>query len=95
MITTESTFRMPKAPLTIEEAGVSGDLVLQLVAKTLHFAGELSGTELAARMGVNFPIVEPGLDQLRRQHHCEIVGGGAVGAPAYRYRLTDAGRTRP
>src|ERR1700730_9857535 len=85
---------MPGAPWTIEEAGVSADLILQLVAKTLHFAGELSGTELAARLGVNFPIIEPALDQLRHQHHCEIIGGGTVGPPAYRYRLTDAGRTR-
>jgi hypothetical protein len=94
VIAADSTFLMPTAPTTIEEAGVSADLILQLVAKTLHFAGELSGTDLAARLGVNFPIIEPALDQLRRQRHCEIAGGGTVGAPAYRYRLTDAGRSR-
>lgn len=94
MITSDATFHMPKAPRTIEEAGVSADLVLQLVTKTLHSAGELTGTELAARLGVNFPIVEPALDQLKHQHHCEIIGGGATGAATYRYRLTDAGRSR-
>lgn len=87
-------FRMPRAPQTIEAAGIPIDLVLQLVTKTLFFAGELSGTELASRLGVVFPVVEPSLDQLKRERHCEIVGGGMVGAPSYRYRLTEAGRAR-
>jgi predicted ATPase with chaperone activity len=85
---------MPKAPRTIEEAGLSVDLVLQLVTKTLHSAGELTGTELASRLGVNFPILEPALAQLKNQRHCEITGGGITGAATYRYRLTDAGQSR-
>src|SRR5215468_10338432 len=85
---------MPCAPRTIEDAGVSVDLILQLVAKTLHSAGELTGTELAQRLGVNFPILEPALTQLKHQHHCEITGGSLVGGAAFRYRLTDAGHSR-
>ena len=85
---------MPKAPRTIEEAGVSVDLVLQLVAKTLHSAGELTGTELASRLGVNFSILESALDQLKHQRHCEITGGSIIGGAAYRYRLTEAGQSR-
>jgi predicted ATPase with chaperone activity len=84
----------PPAPSTYEEAGVSLDLVLQLVLKTLHFIGELSGTELAARLGVRFSVIEPAVDLLKTQQHIAIVGGGVVGAPSYRYRITDAGRTR-
>jgi predicted ATPase with chaperone activity len=81
-------------PKTIEETGLSFDLVLQTVTKTLHFAGELTGTELADRLGVGFGVVQPCLDMLKRDQHCEITGGGVVGAPAFRYRLTDAGRIR-
>ena len=33
----------PPAPTTLQEAGLSLDLVLQLVLKTLHFVGELIG----------------------------------------------------
>lgn len=84
----------PAAPLTIEEAGLSKDLVLQLALKTLHFAGELSGTALADRLGVNFSVVEPALDLLKAQHLCEIVGGALLGGASYRYRITDAGRQR-
>ena len=93
-VTEQHTFRMPKVPQTVDAAGVGMDLILQLVTKTLHFAGELSGTALAERLGVVFSIVEPCLELLKRERHCEIVGGAVLGAPSYTYRLTDAGRGR-
>ncbi|OFW17210.1 MAG: hypothetical protein A3H29_00100 [Acidobacteria bacterium RIFCSPLOWO2_02_FULL_67_21] len=82
------------APATLDDTGLSRDLILQIVAKTLYFAGELTGVELANRLAVGFQIVEPVLELLRRDQHCEIAGGSVVGAPSYRYRLTDAGRVR-
>ena len=85
---------MPVAPKSIAEAGVSADLILQLVTKTLHFGGDMRGTELAARLGVAFPVIEPALELLKSERHCEIIGGSLVGAPAFTYRLTDAGRVR-
>jgi hypothetical protein len=84
----------PPAPGTLEEAGLSLDLVGQLILKTLHFAGELDGAELARRLGLNFPVVEPAVDTLKQQHHCTIAGGGSIGSVSYRYRITDAGRER-
>ncbi|MFB3855355.1 MAG: ATP-binding protein [Vicinamibacterales bacterium] len=85
---------VPVAPRTLEESGLNIDLVTQLVLKTLHLAGTLTGVELSARLGVNFAVIEPSLDELKWQHHCEIVAGGMLGGPAYKYRITDAGRTR-
>ena len=84
----------PSAPMSLEEAGLSLDLVLQLVLKTLHFSGELSGSELARRLGLEFPVISPALDLLKTQHQVAIVGGGIVGGASYRYRITDSGRTR-
>src|SRR5512145_2022653 len=84
----------PIAPDTLEEAGLSLDLVLQLVLKTLHFAGDLSGASLASRLGLRFSVIEPALHLLKQQHHVEIAGGAVLGGPSYRYRITDAGRTR-
>ena len=37
----EEIVSRPTAPQTIEESGLSLDLIVQLVLKTLHFAGEL------------------------------------------------------
>ena len=49
----------PRAPKTLEDAGLSRDLVTQLVLKTLHLSGELTGTELARRLGLPFFAIEP------------------------------------
>ena len=84
----------PQAPATLEETGLSPDLITQLLLKMLHFAGELSGIELARRAGLPFPVIEALLDALKRQRHCEVAGGLAVGGASYRYRITDAGRVR-
>src|SRR6476646_9325970 len=84
----------PHAVTTLEDTGLSFDMVLQLLVKTLYFAGELKGIDLASRLGLEFSALEPCLNLLKRERHCEIVDGSVVGAPMYRYRLTDSGRTR-
>jgi predicted ATPase with chaperone activity len=84
----------PSAPLLFEETGLSLDLLLQLALKHMHFAGELTGSELARRLGLRFTAIEPAVHALKHQHQIEIVGGSMVGPASYRYRITDAGRTR-
>ena len=84
----------PPAPTTYQEAGLSLDMLIQLALKTLHFAGQLTGVDLARRMGLNFSVIEPALDFLKTQHQVEIGGGTMVGRASYRYRITDAGRQR-
>ena len=96
MVTTAATAEVvphPSAPQSVEEAGIGLDLVVQLILKSLHFAGELTGSELCRRLGLTFPVIEPALELLKTQRHCEIVGGGIVGGASYRYRITDDGRT--
>jgi predicted ATPase with chaperone activity len=85
---------VPDAPRNLEESGLHVDLVTQLVLKTLHLSGALSGLELASRLGVQFAVIEPSLDDLKWQHHIEIVSGSTIGGAAYTYRITDAGRER-
>ena len=89
-----SSLPHPAAPTTLDETGLTLDLILQLVLKTLHFHGELDGTELARRLGLSFPVIEPAIDMLKAHQHCVIAGGGVIGSASYRYRITDAGRTR-
>jgi predicted ATPase with chaperone activity len=95
MSTVESSCTpVPAAPRNLEESGLLPDLVTQLVLKTLHLGGTLSGLELSARLGVLFPVIEPSLDELKWQHQIEIVAGSVIGGAAYKYRITDAGRER-
>ena len=84
----------PVAPQSVGEAGIPLDLILQLALKTLHFSGELSGTDLSRRLGLEFHVIKPALDLLKTQQQVSIVGGGFVGGASYRYRITDSGRTR-
>ena len=56
----------PVAPRTLAEAGLSPDLITQLVLKTLHLSGELSGTELAKRVGLPFFAIEPVLATIKQ-----------------------------
>jgi hypothetical protein len=84
----------PAPAQTLEASGLALDLILQLTLKLLHFAGELTGTELSRRLGLEFAVIAPALDLLKAQHQVGIVGGGFVGGASYRYRITDAGRGR-
>jgi predicted ATPase with chaperone activity len=84
----------PAAPATLEESGLSLDVVLQLALKTLYFAGELTGSAWASRLGLQYAVIEPAVDAIKAQHHCEVVGGALIGGASFRYRITDAGRTR-
>jgi predicted ATPase with chaperone activity len=90
----EDVVPFPASPQSIEEAGIPLDLILQLTLKSLHFSGELSGTELSRRLGLEFQVIQPALELLKVQQQVSIVGGGFVGGASYRYRITDTGRTR-
>lgn len=89
-----TTALLPSCPTTREAAGLSLDLCIQLVLKLLHFSGELSGVEISKHLGLEFSVIEPAVDFIKRLHQCEVVGGSAIGGPSYRYRITDAGRQR-
>ena len=82
---------LPAAPQTLEDTGLSFDAVTQLAIKILHLAGEQTGADLAARMGLRYPAIESVLQQLRATYLCDVAGGGLVGGPSLTFRITDAG----
>jgi hypothetical protein len=84
----------PTAPTTLAEAGLSQELVLQLLLKHLHFGADFTGQDLGRRLGLEFTVIEPVLEVLRFTHLCEVAGGSVVGGPSFRYRITDEGRRR-
>jgi len=84
----------PMAPTTLAETGLTFELVTDLVLKTLHRGSEMSGSDVARRLGLIFAVVGPSLDLLKAQRLCEIVGGPSLGGPSFRYRLTETGKTR-
>ena len=81
-------------PQTLEETGLSADLMTQLILKTLHFSGAVTGSGLAAKLGLSHSAIEPILSQLKLTHLCQVIASGALGGPSFVYRITDAGRNR-
>src|SRR4029434_1714241 len=73
----------PARAKTLEAWGLTVALCLQLTLKSLHFAGELTGTELSRRLGLEFPVIATALELLKGQHQIEIGGGGFVGGAAH------------
>jgi predicted ATPase with chaperone activity len=84
---------IPAAPRTIEGIGLPPFLVQSILLKTLHFAGELTGSEIAARLGVLFSVIEDTLEGFKRERLVAIAAGG-MGPQSYLYKLTDAGHAR-
>jgi predicted ATPase with chaperone activity len=81
----------PAAPSTVEESGLQSEFVTDLVLKVLHHSNGLSGSELAKRIGLGFPILEPSLEFLKTQRFCEIRSGSVLGGASFRFRLTETG----
>ena len=52
----------PPAPQSLEESGLSLDLVTPLVLKTLYFVGELTCLDIAQRLDVKFGVIETSLE---------------------------------
>ena len=89
-----STVPFPRAPQTLEDAGLPFDLMVQLLLKTLHFSGELSGAAVASALGLPYSVIDSSLRHLKTTQLVEISGGGLTGGPAFVYRLTTNGVSR-
>jgi MoxR-like ATPase len=80
-------------PRSLQETGIGGDQIEQVLVKTLY-SGEATGLEIADKMCLPFPILEPLIERLRNERLMEVKGSGGSGASSYRYALTDSGRDR-
>jgi len=85
---------LPPAPLSLEETGVDGGLLMDLALKTVYFAGNPSGAEVAERMALPIGVVQEILTLLRHEHLCEVTGGSGTSPAAFRYALTSEGVSR-
>jgi hypothetical protein len=83
----------PPAPHTLDAAGVSADMVEQLLLKML-VAGESTGLMLAERVCLPYGAFEPIVDRIRAERLVEVRGAAGSQTSGYRYALTDLGRDR-
>jgi predicted ATPase with chaperone activity len=84
----------PRAPNSLEEAGLSESLIEQLVLKNLYFRGELSGRDLARVLGLRFSVIEPVLEFLKRGRLLEVKRSSGIGSVSAVFAASDVGRER-
>ncbi len=79
-------------PATIAETGLELTLLVDLLLKTIHFAGRPTGRQLSEQLALSFSVTEELIAFLRQEQALELVGMGGVGEQSYQYTLTERGR---
>lgn len=83
---------VPKAPQTLEEAGLNLADVMNLVIKFLASRGVETGYKISMQVGLSFGLVEGILRQLKIERLASYKN--AIAGGDYLYELTDLGRER-
>jgi predicted ATPase with chaperone activity len=82
----------PDVPETLEDTGLPGSTIEQLLLKTIHFRGELLGRDLAHALGLKFSIIEDSLELLKRQHLVTVKRSLGMGNMSALFTLAENGR---
>jgi hypothetical protein len=85
---------VPKAPLSLEQTGLTHTLVEQTLLRTIHFRGEIIGRDLAESVGLRFSLIDPLLDHLKRSRLLEVKGSLGYGNVSSVFTLSEAGKIR-
>jgi hypothetical protein len=83
---------IPNAPESLEQAGLNGLIIEEIVMRYLLNRGEAHGKAIAEQIRLPFHLVEPTLTKLKSQQLSGYLG--ATAANDYIHALTDAGRDR-
>ena len=90
-ILSEDSFR-PAEPRTLEESGISPQIIESLILKYLSLIGSANGRQIAEVICLPFNILEPLLNHMRQRQL--LVHSGSAQLNDYVYALTEAGRAR-
>jgi len=84
---------LPEPPRSLQATGLNATFVEELCLKHLFQAGELRGSEIAARTCLPAVIVEEVMERLRRNRLIDIKGSGGAGLGRSQmiFTLTEAG----
>ncbi len=84
----------PRSPATLADTGLHLAQLSDLVLKQMYLQGTIQGSDISRTTRLPFSIVDEALRALRDQKCVEVASGDMVGRVAYRFALTDLGRTR-
>ena len=83
---------IPLEPPSLEAAGISGQLVEEIIMRFLLNRGEASGRAIADQIKLPFRLIEPTLNRLKSQQLSGYLGATAMND--YIHTLSDTGRDR-
>jgi hypothetical protein len=86
--------KVPPAPRSLEEAGLTGEAVDELILKTLYVQGVRTGRELTEFIALPHPLLDERLMLLQQRRLVAVGGTTGPNRGSYRFDLTDAGRER-
>ncbi len=89
--TADTSYR-PKAPETLDQAGLSREEVESLIIKYLYARGSASGRQVCLQIKLPYSIVEPIIRDLKFDHLLSLSGSAEAGD--FEYSITDSGRER-
>ncbi|MDP9237972.1 MAG: ATP-binding protein [Chloroflexota bacterium] len=78
-------------PQTVEETGLDLSMLLDLVVKSIYFAGRPAARQIAAQLALSFPVIDEVLAFLKREQLAEVVGSSGMGEQMYQYSLSSKG----
>ena len=83
---------VPPVPESVHDLGVPVSLVEQIILKLLYFRNEATGRELAIALGLNFSVIGPLLENMKRQHLVSVRASLGMGDISSNFTLSEAGR---
>lgn len=83
---------VPPVPETIEHTGLPASTIEQLVFKFLYFNGDMLGRDLATAMGFKYSLIDPLIENLKRQHLLQAKRSLGIGNSSSVFALSEAGR---
>lgn len=85
---------VPPVPSTVEETGLSGPFLSNLILKTIYSQGPRSGDDLTKFLKLPFTLLDDLLMDLQQRHLLEVRETRGQGRRGYVYDLTSSGRER-
>ena len=84
----------PQSPASLEDTGLSRDLIIGLLVKTLYQRGSLSGFGISDSMALPFAILDDLLLELQKGGLLEVRETSGPSRSSYQFALTGKGRER-
>lgn len=84
----------PSPPETLEDAGLSEELVAGLVLKALHAGGAVLGFDLLDMLALPMALLDGVIERLQERRLVEVHATRGPTRGEYAFKLTAAGRTR-